>query len=99
MFQIASGLVHTNNLYYKTTGASLQYNGATYDTSGEITTFEASAITTDPLFVGTGTHPYSLQTGSPAINAGVNVGLTTDILGNTVPSGEGYDIGAYERQQ
>lgn len=39
---------------------------------------------------------FTLQAGSPAINAGLSVGLTTDYLGNTVPYGASPDIGAYE---
>lgn len=59
-----------------------------------ITEGEANSIITDPLFVsGTDFH---LQYGSPAINTGTNVGLTTDYSGNHVPKGAGYDIGAYE---
>jgi hypothetical protein len=42
---------------------------------------------------------YHLQAGSPAINAGVDVGLTSDIDGKMVPSsGTAVDIGAYEYQ-
>lgn len=44
----------------------------------------------------TGANNYTLQAGSPAINSGINVGLTTDYLGYTVPFGIAPDIGAYE---
>ena len=37
---------------------------------------------------------FELQSSSPGIRAGVNVGLTTDYAGNSVPSVP--DIGAYE---
>jgi len=58
---------------------------------------DANSLNTDP-FLTTEFTNLQLQTGSPAINAGINVGLTRDILGNPVPAGEGYDIGAYEKQ-
>lgn len=40
---------------------------------------------------------YSLKAGSPAINGGVAVALSTDITGLARPQGSAYDIGAYER--
>ena len=49
-------------------------------------------ITTNPLFVGGGN--YRLQSTSLAINAGLNVGLTTDITGYPVSGNP--DIGAYK---
>jgi hypothetical protein len=39
---------------------------------------------------------FSLKSSSPCINAGTNVGLTTDILGNSIKGTP--DIGAYEYQ-
>ena len=48
----------------------------------------------NPLMTNPAGGDYSLQTGSPAINAGVDVGLTTDILGHTIIGLP--DIGAYE---
>lgn len=89
-----SGLVTSNNLYYNITSWLLRYNSITYSPA-TITGFEATAQTTDPLFTTPGSD-YSLQTGSPAINTGVNVGLTTDILGNPIVGNP--DIGAYEKQ-
>jgi hypothetical protein len=56
---------------------------------------DANSITDDPLFVGSG--DYSLQSGSPCVNAGTDTGLTNDLLGNPRPVGA-YDMGAYERQ-
>jgi hypothetical protein len=38
-----------------------------------------------------------LQTGSPLINAGVDVGLVFDHVGTAVPQGAAPDIGAYEK--
>lgn len=49
-----------------------------------------------PQFVNPGGGDYHLQSNSPAINTGTNIGVTTDKDGNTRPQGSGYDIGAYE---
>jgi len=37
-----------------------------------------------------------LQAISSCIDAGIDVGLTRDYFGNSVPKGSGWDIGAYE---
>jgi hypothetical protein len=55
---------------------------------------ETNSLTSDPSF--TSTSNFYLLSGSPAINAGANVSLTTDYAGRAVPYGAGYDIGAYE---
>jgi predicted outer membrane repeat protein len=57
-------------------------------------------ISEDPLFVGNG--DYSLQEGSPAIDAGSNVyltdGVTKDLAGNPRIRNNTVDMGAYEFQ-
>ena len=54
-------------------------------------------IDVDPVFVGTGDHPYSLQEVSPCIDAGTAEGAPDeDILGTTRPLNDGFDMGAYE---
>ncbi len=53
---------------------------------------DAHSIVADPLFVSTTN--YQFQAASPAINAGVNVGLTSDFPGNPIIGLP--DIGAYE---
>ena len=50
---------------------------------------------TDPLFTNYASGDYTLQTGSPSINAGANLGLAIDINGNSVPSNY-PDLGAYQ---
>lgn len=55
----------------------------------------ASAIAT-VKFTNPNADNYTLQPGSPAIDAGANVGITTDYAGATRPQGAGFDIGAYE---
>jgi hypothetical protein len=51
-------------------------------------------ITSNPNFASTSTPNFQLTSGSPAIGAGVNLGLATDILG--VVRGSSVDIGAYQ---
>lgn len=93
-FRLAtSGLTHSNNLWYRTSGNVLTYNFNTF-TIATIKGFEPSSQNTDPLFTDAAHGDFSLRTGSPAINAGVNVGLTKDILGKPVIGTP--DIGAYE---
>ena len=53
-------------------------------------------IIADPLFVNATSKNYHLQAGSPALNAGVDVGLTTDFDGNLLPVGMPPDDGAFQ---
>jgi LysM repeat protein len=53
-------------------------------------------MNSDPLFVSTATPDFHLQSTSLAINAGTNVGLTSDYEGNSIVGLP--DIGAYEYQ-
>jgi hypothetical protein len=53
----------------------------------------------DPHFINPSGHDFHLQSNSPAIDAGIDIGLTTDFDGNPRPRGAGYDIGVYEYQE
>lgn len=96
-----------NNLYFNAgastygfkypTGAGVTRttNFATWKTNlnrAEITGRDANSLFADPLFRSSS--DYRLRAGSPAINAGVDVGLTTDYLGKPIRGLP--DIGAYE---
>ena len=77
----------------------IQWRGTQYSTlatfvSGE--SQDANSLNVDPLF--TSATDFNLQPGSPAINAGVSVGLVLDYVGKTVPFNILPDIGAYESQ-
>ena len=92
------------------------YNDLTYTTNGKTGLFgatecallsdwrtaasqDANSISADPLFVSSS--DFHLTGTSPCVNAGTNVGITTDLDGNSrpePPSGTLYDIGAYEFQ-
>jgi len=63
----------------------------TYTDTGTSTLFD-----TDPLFTDIGSKVFTLQLGSPSIDTGLDVGLTEDIIGTSVPQGAGVDMGAYE---
>jgi hypothetical protein len=75
---------HANNVYYMLNGASIGYGLG----SGE--------KQANPLFVNMGGGDYHLQAGSPAINAGLNLGYPLDFDAKAVPQGTAPDIGAYE---
>lgn len=93
-----TGETMDRNLYYRAAGTGFMYNnvaktwsewqGLGYDTNG---------VNSDPLYVTAGSD-FHLQVGSPAIDKGINVSLTSDYAGNLIPVGGAQDIGAYERQ-
>ena len=86
---IDSVLVYNNIMYGNGNSDNLRYSGIT-----PTNVIEVSTIKSDPLF--TSSTNFVLLNGSPAINAGVDVGLTTDYLGNSIMGLP--DIGAYEYQ-
>jgi hypothetical protein len=94
-----SGLSITNNIWYAPSSTNFYWwNNAV---GNSLATWNAltgvgTDINADPLFLSA--TDFHLQAASPAINSGVNVSLTTDYAGRTVPSkvGENPDIGAYE---
>ena len=84
-----------NNLYYGGTG--WYYHGVNYKSfkSWKALGFDANSINANPLFTKYSAGDYSLQSGSPARNAGTNVGLTNGINGNS-GSPHPPDIGAFQ---
>ncbi|WP_372948066.1 right-handed parallel beta-helix repeat-containing protein [Mariniphaga sp.] len=96
MSTVGGFLTTSNNLWYTTSGNVLYYEGTNYSMA-TITTFEPSAIAVNPLFTDAANGDFTLQTGSQAINAGIDVGLKHDILGNSIAGNP--DIGAYESQE
>ena len=93
-------LTHDHNDWNKPSGTAVVYGGSSY-TAAQITSFEATSISADPVFVSTGS-PYTalnfaLQTSSPAKNAGTTIGsFSTDYSGVSRPQGAAWDMGAFE---
>ena len=53
-------------------------------------------IEINPLFEDIARNNFHILEGSPAINAGIDVGLTDDYYGNPIPQGNAPDIGVHE---
>ena len=89
--------VSNYNCFYDSVGYVLYDAANNYTTVADFNTatgFEANSIVADPLFVSA--TDFRLQSGSPAKDTGVSVGLTKDYIGNYVPYNTTPDIGAYE---
>jgi parallel beta-helix repeat protein len=88
-----SGAVSTdvrNNIVYASTGSNLVNQGSATVQSNNL-------IGVDPRFVNGSANNFQLQSGSPAIDAGVSVSaVTVDLAGVARPQGRAPDIGAYE---
>jgi len=89
---------HTYGVYAVTTSTvqldhTLFYANKSGNTGGPGVIVNTNPITgQDPLLTG----DYHLSYGSPAIDAGVDAGVTDDIDGDLRPAEGGYDIGADE---
>jgi hypothetical protein len=89
---------YLNNIVYGNGDAP--FGDEHYDWPSSADNKDINTITEDVRFVDyqiNGTGDYHLQPGSPAIDAGTNVGApSTDFDGKTRPRGKGFDIGPYE---
>lgn len=88
-------LVSDYNCFFNTITLNLQSGVTVYTTLADWITAtgqDAHSISINPLL----TSDFHLQSISPAKDAGLDVGLTTDFAGHSVPQNLLYDIGAYE---
>jgi hypothetical protein len=81
-----TAFLHAHNLYYLANGAQISYTLGQEEKRG------------NPLFTSLAGNDFSLQSSSPAINAGIDLGYTIDYQGSAVPYGPAPDIGAFEWQ-
>lgn len=91
---VKNNIVYNNSNQINISSGTFDYNHWHPDVS--FSQKGPNAITTNPKFISPGNDNYKLQSDSPCIDAGTDVGLTKDYAGNTVPYGNGVDIGAYE---
>jgi len=80
-----------NNIFYNNAHANVVYTHAGATITNKT---EQNNLTSAPLFKSNET--YRLRSTSPAIDAGIDVGLTTDYHGHRVPQNGTPDIGASE---
>ena len=84
-----SGADVSNNLFYDPAGNMNNMNSGT----------NQNGVEGNPLFTNISTRDFTLQTGSPAIDAGATLEspYNVDMLGVSRPQGSAYDIGVYEK--
>jgi Secretion system C-terminal sorting domain/Right handed beta helix region len=93
------GNINNNLIYLPNSTKTWNYNGNTLSwDQWRALGFDAKGINADPFFKNISGRDFSLQAGSPAINAGATLGspYNIDILGAARPVGTAYDIGCYE---
>ena len=72
-------------------------NGSSQITNDATNTTLQNNLTTNPLFINPSAGGFHLQSGSPAIDAGMTLPeVPCDFDGNSRPAGSSHDIGAYE---
>jgi parallel beta-helix repeat protein len=92
-------LMSDYNLYYPNQDGLISYNGETYTNLAEFQEIEgidANSFTSDPRFVDVFNHNFRLELESPAIDAGIYLGITADLMGEMVPYGNFPDLGVIE---
>ena len=85
-YQEGSGNVIRNNLFHNNSKGSV--NCGKCSVSGN--------KVADPMFVNAGARDYRVKSGSPALSAASDVGLTVDFVKARRPQGSGPEMGAYE---
>ena len=92
----SNGIVRNNIIYGN--GTSGQTGNINFGSSPGLVV--DNNLLSDPKFVNPAATNFRLQSGSPAINAGVTISeVSLDMDGMNRPQGAAYDIGAFEYQQ
>ncbi len=98
------GNILDHNLYYSVDGSptgTWQWKGIDYedfDTWGALSGNDRASAFVDPAFADAGGHDYTLQTGSPAVDAGAFLAASgaIDLAGEPRAQAGGIDLGAFE---
>ena len=90
LFSLTNGIVGLNGSEQITAGQSVSYSDVAYGYAG------AGNIMLDPFFIASTWYDCRLSYGSPCIDAGTAVPVTTDCIGEPRPYGASHDMGAYE---
>jgi hypothetical protein len=107
-----TNITENNNLFYDSAGLVIKHGASTYTSlasyQAAVTPQESASLNADPLFTNVGAADFTLQAGSPAIDAGANLGSPYNfdlVPGSVWPSsvftadqggyGAGWEIGAY----
>jgi len=78
--------------------AVLEYNDVYGHTANYATDAVAGtgSLSQDPEFIDAATDDYRMLAGNALLDAGTNLGVTIDLLGDPRPEGSGYAMGCYE---
>jgi len=97
--------VYASSGFSGTVATNMIFSGAVSSATPSGLTFKGNIPNTNPLFVNPGNATIdnltmvnaALQSGSPAIDAGMTIAdVTNDYVGTARPQGSAYDIGAFE---
>ena len=94
-----SEMISDYNIFYPLRVGFVTYNGIDINNLAslrETIGTDANSFISDPLFVDASNNNFALKNESPAIDAGVFLGITSDLSGTNVPYGNGPDIGVIE---
>jgi trimeric autotransporter adhesin len=89
----ASRVLFSNNLYF---AAGSGPSGCNYNVGSINVGSDAKGVNANPNFANPSASNFHLTAGSPAIDAGIDTGITTDFDGVARPQGSAFDIGAFE---
>jgi hypothetical protein len=99
--QYNTGIESDYNIFYRERGPMIQRDTISYAIS-QFSDYKSNleqdghSVSADPLFLDPLNGKFQLQSESPAIDAGIDVGLHADFNETPVPQGQAVDVGAYE---
>ena len=101
---VYANIISDYNCFYKATGSIIKHTNTNY-TMAQFATYQAAreqdanSLAEDPILSVGATVTKTglrLQSSSPCIDTGTDLGYSSDFEGRTVPLGDGVDMGAYE---